>query len=367
MEPLRNDVLFGRGQKIRKHNSGTLWKILVEKNRIPYRRCGMIDKNKKEIAKKLVHEVQKLDPPGRFLDRHNDKWVEVHEEKAIDKTMQALRYDSKNTDKIVKEEKFQETLKERIMQQSLPIHLPVQAVALSPDSHHPTIPTQPIHMLSSFSTQNSTLMRPIDALQQFVGTSFSEKNQSSSPASNIEEQSKITFSRRHNYKVDPHCHNEEHNDSFEITNQSLEVDGKNDDGEGGLQKYDFEDNVMLKGTYDFNQERTGGKLISELKTIQVGDIRSQQEESMRNDRAEFTKTLQANIGLLQHSIEIMREDNCNIKQKMIKMAAQMLELKKDNEALIKESSQLHKTHEQLLTDKELLTRKIQELQDVVER
>lgn len=355
MEPSRNDVLFGRGQKIRKHNSETLWKTLVEENRIPYRRCDVIDKNKKEIAKKIVYEVHNLDPPGRFLDRRRDAWIEVDEEKAIDKTMQALRYDSKTIDKIVKEEKFQETLKERIMQQSLPIQMPTHVSTINSEIHPSATATNSVNLLSSLSSQDSTLLTSIDALQ-FAGTSFSEKTQGSPPPSNLKKRLKATLPGNTVYRVDSQRCNEEFD-----TRQNLGSHLESGDVEIGSKKCnDTYNNQISKGNNNSSQKMVERTLVSESKTIQ-------QEEPLSIGGTELTKTLEANLGLLQKSIEVMQTENDTMKQKMFDMAAQMIELKQSNDFLMEESFQLHKTHEKLLADKELLAKKLQELQKTVEK
>mmetsp|Transcript_20868 Transcript_20868/g.29449 ORF Transcript_20868/g.29449 Transcript_20868/m.29449 type:complete len:771 (+) Transcript_20868:242-2554(+) len=92
IQPNGNDVLCGRGGSINAHPGNEQFRGLVEK----YRRIYLNARFKQEkrlIASSIVDEIKALDPPGRFLakDPATETWFAVGEEKARDKTSQALR------------------------------------------------------------------------------------------------------------------------------------------------------------------------------------------------------------------------------------------------------------------------------------
>ena len=92
-----NDVLCGRGNFIHLHPGNAKFRQLVEKHKRVYL-SARFKKEKRFIAESIVSEIRNLHPPGRFLSRstkHKNKkkscWVDVGDEKARDKTLQALR------------------------------------------------------------------------------------------------------------------------------------------------------------------------------------------------------------------------------------------------------------------------------------
>ncbi|KAL3780452.1 hypothetical protein ACHAW5_004578 [Stephanodiscus triporus] len=104
--PNRNDVLFGRGFAIGIHPGNQHLRDIVRARKLSFDVAKK--KEKRMIARQIVEEIQKLDPPGRFLiedpnqpvskDDENASedimyktWVVVEVEKAIDKVMHRLR------------------------------------------------------------------------------------------------------------------------------------------------------------------------------------------------------------------------------------------------------------------------------------
>ncbi len=101
VEPHEHDVLCGRGGNINIHPGNARFRQKVESRK----RCYIDARFKREkrlIAESIIKDIKRLDPPGRFLTRDNKDgpWYEISEEKARDKTSQALR---ENAPKIRKE------------------------------------------------------------------------------------------------------------------------------------------------------------------------------------------------------------------------------------------------------------------------
>ena len=92
--PNENDVLCGRGGSINSHNGNEQFRTLVEKRRRVYL-TARFKREKRLIASSIVTEIRGMDPPGRFLARKGNKdsgyWYDIGDEKARDKTSQALR------------------------------------------------------------------------------------------------------------------------------------------------------------------------------------------------------------------------------------------------------------------------------------
>lgn len=83
------DVLFGRGGMTNAHPGNITFRALVEENRLCY---GLAKKyEKSQIAISIVQRMRKNH--GRFLkkDEKTDRWYEVGDENARDKTSQTLR------------------------------------------------------------------------------------------------------------------------------------------------------------------------------------------------------------------------------------------------------------------------------------
>jgi hypothetical protein len=92
--PLENDVLCGRGGSINSHKGNEQFRSLVEKRKRVYL-TARFKREKRLIASSIVNEIRGMNPSGRFLARKGDKdsgyWYDIGDEKARDKTSQALR------------------------------------------------------------------------------------------------------------------------------------------------------------------------------------------------------------------------------------------------------------------------------------
>lgn len=102
--PHDNDVLFGRGFTISAHAGNRYLRCIVQDKKQAFLTAKK--KEKRQIARRIVDEIKKLDPPGRFLiedpnsssagsddnEGIRDKaWLLVETEKAVDKVMHRLR------------------------------------------------------------------------------------------------------------------------------------------------------------------------------------------------------------------------------------------------------------------------------------
>ena len=90
--PHDNDVLCGRGGSINSHPGNERFRELVEKRKRVYL-TARFKREKRLIASSVVAEIRDQQPPGRFLskDPKTGKWKDIGDEKARDKTSQALR------------------------------------------------------------------------------------------------------------------------------------------------------------------------------------------------------------------------------------------------------------------------------------
>lgn len=91
-DPTPSDVLCGRGGSINSHPGNERFRTLVEKRKRVYL-TARFKREKRLIASSIVSEIRALDPPGRFLqlDKQSGMWKDIGDEKARDKTSQALR------------------------------------------------------------------------------------------------------------------------------------------------------------------------------------------------------------------------------------------------------------------------------------
>ena len=91
-DPRPNDVLCGRGGSINSHPGNERFRQLVDKRKRVYL-TARFKREKRLIASSIVSEIRALDPPGRFLqqDKASGLWKDIGDEKARDKTSQALR------------------------------------------------------------------------------------------------------------------------------------------------------------------------------------------------------------------------------------------------------------------------------------
>lgn len=88
--PTHNDVLFGRGGGVNRHVGNIHFRQLVSKYEYDYRATHR-KADKTDISARIVSIIRNLDPPGRFLKNDEGVWRDVGDEKARNKTSQALR------------------------------------------------------------------------------------------------------------------------------------------------------------------------------------------------------------------------------------------------------------------------------------
>uniref|UniRef100_A0A7S3KW51 DUF6824 domain-containing protein n=1 Tax=Amphora coffeiformis TaxID=265554 RepID=A0A7S3KW51_9STRA len=91
-DPRPHDVLCGRGGSINSHPGNERFRQLVDKRKRVYL-TARFKREKRLIASSIVSEIRALDPPGRFLqmEKSSGLWKDIGDEKARDKTSQALR------------------------------------------------------------------------------------------------------------------------------------------------------------------------------------------------------------------------------------------------------------------------------------
>lgn len=91
LTPNDSDVLCGRGGNVNLHPGNCKFRNLVESNKRVYL-TARFKREKRLIAENIITEIKRQNPPGRFLlKKGGDSWYEIPEEKARDKTSQALR------------------------------------------------------------------------------------------------------------------------------------------------------------------------------------------------------------------------------------------------------------------------------------
>jgi hypothetical protein len=92
--PNVNDVLCGRGGNVNSHRGNEQFRALVEKRKRVYL-TARFKREKRLIASSIVTEIRGMNPSGRFLTRKGNRdsghWYDIGDEKARDKTSQALR------------------------------------------------------------------------------------------------------------------------------------------------------------------------------------------------------------------------------------------------------------------------------------
>jgi hypothetical protein len=95
--PQKNDVLSGRGVVRNNHHGNIQFRSLVRKLKTRHELAPKYEKP--FIAKCIIDEISKMDPPGRFLKEteHKGCWVEISEKEAMRKTRAALREKDKKS------------------------------------------------------------------------------------------------------------------------------------------------------------------------------------------------------------------------------------------------------------------------------
>lgn len=98
--PGPHDVVLGRGGGCNNHSGNINFRKLVNQHRMRY--LAAPKQKKPDVARQVVREWRKLDPPGRFLARRDQlrgpssilksvQWYEVGDKKAREKASQCLR------------------------------------------------------------------------------------------------------------------------------------------------------------------------------------------------------------------------------------------------------------------------------------
>jgi hypothetical protein len=89
--PHPHDVLCGRGGGTNNHVGNSHWRMLVAANKQLY--VTLPKRQKMLLSRSIVNAVRAQNPPGRFLqkDAKSDDWYDVGDQRAQEKTSQALR------------------------------------------------------------------------------------------------------------------------------------------------------------------------------------------------------------------------------------------------------------------------------------
>ncbi|CAB9508929.1 Nitrilase family, member 2 [Seminavis robusta] len=90
MQPHPHDVLCGRGAGVLKHIGNLRWRELIKDKQEEY--VSLKKHEKMYLTESIVFAVRNLSPPGRFLQKDGrGRWFEIGDQKANEKTAQALR------------------------------------------------------------------------------------------------------------------------------------------------------------------------------------------------------------------------------------------------------------------------------------
>lgn len=137
-EPTDSDVLCGRGGSINSHPGNERFRTLVEKRKRIYL-TARFKREKRLIASSIVSEIRALNPSGRFLSRDakTGKWKDIGDEKARDKTSQALRENAPSIRAEIETE-INEQRAEMMMREE-------EARVATQSHHHPHAPPPPAH------------------------------------------------------------------------------------------------------------------------------------------------------------------------------------------------------------------------------
>lgn len=108
LNPNDTDVLCGRGGNVNLHPGNGTFRRLVESKKRLYL-TARFKREKRLIAETILKDIKSQDPPGRFLlKKDGDLWYEIAEDKARDKTSQALREGAPKLRKEMETEKREE-------------------------------------------------------------------------------------------------------------------------------------------------------------------------------------------------------------------------------------------------------------------
>mmetsp|Transcript_15706 Transcript_15706/g.23094 ORF Transcript_15706/g.23094 Transcript_15706/m.23094 type:complete len:658 (-) Transcript_15706:294-2267(-) len=99
-----HDVLCGRGGGTNNHVGNGHWRTLVQANKRLY--ISLPKRQKMFVAQSIVRAVRAQTPPGRFLQKDKSgKWYDIGDQKAQEKTSQALREGAPDLRDEMKEER----------------------------------------------------------------------------------------------------------------------------------------------------------------------------------------------------------------------------------------------------------------------
>jgi len=101
-DPMKNDVLSGRGGRINSHEGNVIFRGLVNQTKHLYLSKETRKLEKAAVADGIVLKIRRLNPPGRFLKLHDGgsgSWLEIGDEKARKKAGQAMRENAEETRK----------------------------------------------------------------------------------------------------------------------------------------------------------------------------------------------------------------------------------------------------------------------------
>lgn len=90
-QPHAHDVLCGRGGGTNNHIGNSHWRMLVAANKQLY--ITLPKRQKMLLSRSIVNAVRSQNPPGRFLQKESktNLWYDVGDQRAQEKTSQALR------------------------------------------------------------------------------------------------------------------------------------------------------------------------------------------------------------------------------------------------------------------------------------
>lgn len=149
--PSENDVLCGRGGSINSHKGNEQFRDLVEKRKRVYL-TARFKREKRLIASSIVSEIRAMDPPGRFLARKGNKdsgyWYDIGDEKARDKTSQALRENAPSIRAVIETEINEQRAEMKRHETDQHIPKPAPSYDVVPPTHpyyHQPPPHHPSH------------------------------------------------------------------------------------------------------------------------------------------------------------------------------------------------------------------------------
>jgi len=157
--PNKNDVLCGRGGTINSHTGNEQYRSIVESKKRVYL-TARFKREKRLIATSIVDQIRNMNPPGRFLQKDADSqtWFDIGEEKAREKTSQALRENSKDV-RIQMENEYYEAKRQQVRQVAI-------AAGQDPDKAVKGLPTPSTSIANAQREQQKQLEEKQQQLAQ---------------------------------------------------------------------------------------------------------------------------------------------------------------------------------------------------------